>query len=163
MSKKFVPKETYRERTEEDIAQFHHLLLNISITGFRIGKAYEADPEGNQDLLNAWGHLVNMHHAECELALLGTNEQLGEEDASISRPLLEAKRDEHKAALKILQEKHEQTLLEENGIECANPLCNERFVPDRRRKYHSKKCQKRAATNRYAQKKKAKQKGMGGV
>ena len=151
------------ERTEEQIEQFFDLQKEIAITGLRIQKAFKADPEGNQDIVDAWGHLLNMHIAECELKLEGERFKDGTLPNTINRALLEAKRDEHKAALKTLQEKHEQTLLEENGIECANPLCNERFIPGRRRKYHSKKCQKRAAANRYAQKKKAKQKGMGGV
>ena len=132
--------------TEKEIEQFHDLLKSISITGFRIQKAYKADPEGNQDIVDAWGHLLNMHIAECELELEGEHD-------TINRPLLETKRDEHKAALEALKEKHAQTALGENGIECANPLCNERFIADKRRKYHSKKCQKRASANRYNAKK----------
>ena len=144
------------ERTEEQIEQFFDLQKEIAITGLRIQKAFKADPEGNQDIVDAWGHLLNMHIAECELKLEGERD-------TINRALLETKRDAHKVGIETLRKKHEQTLLEENGIECANPLCNERFIPDKRRKYHSNKCQKRAATNRYAQKKKAKQKSMGAV
>ena len=144
------------ERTEEQIEQFFDLQKEIAITGLRIQKAFKADPEGNQDIVDAWGHLLNMHIAECELKLEGERD-------TINRALLETKRDAHKAALEILKEKHAQTMLEENGIECANPLCNERFIPDKRRKYHSNKCQKRAAANRYARKKTAKKKSMGAV
>ena len=141
------------ERTEEQIEQFFDLQKEIAFTGLRIQKAFKADPEGNQDIVDAWGHLLNMHIAECELKLEGERFKDGTLPNTINRALLETKRDAHKAALETLKKKHAQTLLEDNGIECANPLCDERFIPDKRRKYHSKKCQKRAATNRYNAKK----------
>ena len=139
------------ERTEEEIKQFFDMLKEISITGLRIGKAYKADPEGNQDIADAWGHLLNMHIAECEL-------KLGGERDTINRALLETKRDAHKTGLETLREKHEQRMLKEKGVECANPLCAERFITGKRKKYHSKKCQRRAAANRYAQRRRERQK-----
>ena len=133
------------ERTEEDIEQFFDLLKNISITGLRITRAYKADPEANKEAAAAWMHMLNMHTAEIEMELPNLSFK--------ERETQETNAKFHREAFEGLMVKEKLRIVEEGGIECANPLCHIRFIGDRRRKYHDKKCQQRAATNRYNAKK----------
>jgi len=124
-------------KTADGIEIFYDLLKKVALLGLEIRNAHEADPEGTKDITGAWKQMLKMHICELDTKL-GNGDFT--EDAKLHREQFEA----------IMTKANEEYM-----IECANPRCGERFIPANKRvKYHSDKCRRRARVNRYRKKKK---------
>tara|TARA_R100001594_G_scaffold113092_1_gene147922 strand:+ start:234 stop:662 length:429 start_codon:yes stop_codon:yes gene_type:complete len=124
--------------TAEDIENFYDLLKKIALFGLEVRNAYKADPKEVGDIMSAFDHMLRMNIAELNTKL-GSGDFV--EDAKFHREQFQAIMD---------------TAEEEYMTECANPRCDKRFIPRNKKvKYHSDKCRKRARVNRYRKKKRA--------
>ena len=122
--------------TAEDIENFYDFLKEIALFGLEVRNAYKADPKEAGDIMSAWDHMLKMNIAELNTKL-GSGDFV--EDAKFHREQFQA-------------------IMEYCGsrfmAECANPRCDKKFIPRNKKvKYHSDKCRKRARANRYRQKK----------